>query len=499
MTLISPSNLSYILSVSISSRLLVLVIQFVSNLIIDDHNADAYRNRYHRALSDDCALFDMLPTSYRFLYTCIEGLTKWDAQYFLEISLDGYVSEQHLAFLPLYPLIISFIRQNLFGHTRSSFEHFLPTYSVQQIPTRDVVSVSSLENYIQAALVGVAINNFILMPIVCFQLFVLTKLVKKNDDIYSRMVLKWFCFNPASIFFSACYSELLFATLTFTAMLIIEYRSQKYIISHPTTMRSNRHIFEPLNHLNRLIYIVLPALVPLALASATRSNGLLTIGFIIFQFLVKYVAISLTERQFWSWLTYLSVLLELAQDILVLVMSSVLAASGYISFQIYSFILFCTGGQNHTKEQTVQPKPFWCDNLLPHPYGHVQAKYWNVGFFKYYEIKQLPNFLLAMPISYIVLVGSLRTSKEFTKTFASSFKQQLAYYMQAIFITLLCSVSINIQVITRLVASSCPAIYWICADTTRASERKGYKLLLAYFSSYFLIGTVLHSNFYPWT
>uniref|UniRef100_A0A6G1S9J4 GPI mannosyltransferase 2 n=1 Tax=Aceria tosichella TaxID=561515 RepID=A0A6G1S9J4_9ACAR len=498
MTLISPSNLSYILGVSISSRLLVITIQLISNLLIEDHNADAYRNKYYKALTDNSGLFDMLPVSYRFLYVSIEGFTKWDAQYFLEISLDGYVSEQHLAFLPFYPLVISFIRQNLFGHTRPSFEHFLPTYSIQQIPTQDVVSVSSLENYIQAALVGVAINNFVLVPLICILLFALTRLVKRSDEVYANTVVWWFCFNPASIFFSSCYSESLFAALTLSALLIIEYRSQKYLSNHPPTIRSKRYVFEPLNHLNRLIYIVLPALIPLALASATRSNGLVTIGFIIFQFLVKYVTVLMTDRRIWSWLAYLSVALELIQDILVLVMSSVLAASGYISFQIYSFILFCTSSQNHhPKESPGPPRPFWCDNIVPHPYGHVQAKYWNVGLFKYYEIKQLPNFLLAMPISYIVLVGSLRSSRQFTKTFISSFKEQLAYYMHTIFITLLCSVSINIQVITRLVASSCPAVYWICADTMR--NRKSYRILMAYFLSYFLIGTVLHSNFYPWT
>jgi phosphatidylinositol glycan class V len=498
MSLISPSSLNYILSVSISSRLIVLLVQLIFNLIIEDHNADAYRNKYFKALSDDSGLYEMLPNSYKFLYKSIEGLTKWDAQYFLEISLDGYVSEQHLAFLPFYPIVISAIRQNLFGHTRPNFAHFLPSFSTERLSSQDV-SVRSLENYIQAAVIGVAVNNFIFVPIVCSLLFALTKLVKRNDEIYARSVVWWFCFNPASIFFSACYSESLFAALTLSSLVIIEYRSQKYMTSHPVTIRANRQVFVPLNHLNRLIYIVLPALVPMALASTTRSNGLVSVGFIIFQFLVKYATVLNTDRQFWSLITYFSVLLEIAQDVMVLVMSSVLAAAGYISFQIYSFILFCTNNRNTIKENFNQPRPFWCDNLIPHPYGHVQAKYWNVGFLKYYEIKQLPNFLLAMPISYIVLFGSLRNSKELTKTFVNSFRHQLAYYMQAICITLLCSVSINIQVLTRLVASSCPAIYWICADATLSGHRRAYRILMTYFLSYFLIGTILHTNFYPWT
>lgn len=497
MTLISPGNLSRILGISISSRLLVLSLQFISNLILDDHHADAYRNKYHKALTEDTNLYEMLPASYKFLYQLIEGLTKWDAQYFLEISLDGYVSEQHLAFLPFFPLVISFVRQTLFGHTIASFEHFLPSHSVQQMPNQDLVTINSLERYIQAGVVAAALNNFILVPLVALLLFALTKLVKRSDDRYAETVVWWFCFNPASIFFSSCYSESLFAALTLIAVLVIEYRSQKYINCHPPAIKSKRFVFEPLNQLNRLIYIVLPALIPLALASATRSNGLITIGFVIFQFLVKYATILFTDRQPWTWPVYFSVSLELIQDVLVLIMSSVLAASGYISFQIHSFVLFCTNSR-YTKAGTGLSRPLWCNNTIPHPYGHVQAKYWNVGLFKYYEFKQLPNFLLSIPISYLVLSGSSQTSKELTKTIAMDFKQQIAYYLQAISITLLCSVSINVQVITRLIASSCPALYWICVDVTQNNRHK-YRILVTYFLSYFTIGTILHANFYPWT
>lgn len=495
MTLVTPSNLQYILSLSISSRVLVIVIQFISNIILEDHNADAYRNKYHQALDDNGQIMELLPNSHKHLYKFIQGFTKWDAQYFLEISKDGYVSEQHLAFLPFFPIVISFTRQILFGHTRLNFDQFLPLQSSETVIGGQKASVNDLENYIQAALVGVTINNFIFFPLACILLFALTKLVKVNDEKYAKNVVWWFCFNPASIFFSSCYSESLFAFLTFMAMFIIEFRSQKYLLNNPNYNKSSN--FEPLCHLNRLIYIMLPALIPLALSSATRSNGLISIGFIIFHFLIKYAPIVSPDFKLWSILGYISVILEFIQDVLVLLMSSVLAASGYISFQIYSFIKFCVGDSKPTKG-SMQSKPLWCDNLLPHPYGQVQAKYWNVGFFQYYEIKQLPNFLLAMPISFIVLSGSLRGAKEMRRKLSGFTRHQLAYYIQAIFLTLLCSISINIQVITRLLLSSCPAIYWICADMTK-NDRVRRKILSTYFLSYFIIGTILHVNFFPWT
>jgi GPI mannosyltransferase 2 len=46
---------------------------------------------------------------------------------------------------------------------------------------------------------------------------------------------------------------------------------------------------------------------------------------------------------------------------------------------------------------TVAQPPSWCSNLPPSIYSHVQATYWNVGFFRYWTLQQLPNFVIAAP------------------------------------------------------------------------------------------------------
>ena len=65
------------------------------------------------------------------------------------------------------------------------------------------------------------------------------------------------------------------------------------------------------------------------------------------------------------------------------------------------------------------------------------------------------------------------------------------------------------QVISRLIFSASPLIYWytayvIISDSTEPPYRHcpsklKSQLILGYFLLYFFIGTVLHCNFYPWT
>ena len=54
------------------------------------------------------------------------------------------------------------------------------------------------------------------------------------------------------------------------------------------------------------------------------------------------------------------------------------------------------------------PVSDWCHGRMPMPYGYIQDKYWNVGFLRYFELRQIPNFIIAAPVIYLVLSHSLR-------------------------------------------------------------------------------------------
>ncbi|KAL3226534.1 hypothetical protein MRX96_024874 [Rhipicephalus microplus] len=170
-----------------------------------------------------------------------------------------------------------------------------------------------------------------------------------------------FCFNPASIFFSACYSESVFAAISFLGMLLLEQN------------RPNLATF----------FFCLGGLV--------RSNGFLSAGFLLYSGLVC----GLTPVR------------------------SVFRASfcilPFLLFQCYAWSLFCIPDYSQRFSPAVLNQAAesgfrlagrnaskWCSNLLPFSYGYIQSHYWDVGFLMYYRLKQMPNFILALPVVIVI-------------------------------------------------------------------------------------------------
>ena len=124
------------------------------------------------------------------------GLTRWDAAYFLHIAQHGYTYENTLAFFPLLPMCINAVASTLF-------------YPLTYVLSTEYVLLVS----------GVFVNviAFMLAAAVLDQL---TTLMFNNSSLAYRATTL-FCFNPASIFFTAVYSESLFILFTLLGLYFL--------------------------------------------------------------------------------------------------------------------------------------------------------------------------------------------------------------------------------------------------------------------------------------
>ncbi|RKP37479.1 hypothetical protein BJ085DRAFT_36695 [Dimargaris cristalligena] len=306
-----------------------------------------------------------------------------------------------------------------------------------------------------------------------------------------------YCFTPSNVFMSAIYTESLFALFSFVCLRLVARR--RYLTA---------------------AYFVF-------LSSLTRSNAITYCGFFLYDFLVRPLR---RVRPQLSWLVgYLWGSFRAVFYCLV-------ALSGLALFQVYGYQLYCTS--------PLVDRP-WCHHRIPLMYNFVQSHYWNNGFLKYYELKQIPNFLFASPMVILSFAGIIsyarydwlrfltvglwqgapsdliqRSSGTTTTTPPPSpatrktevspyFRESLLPHVYLWLVMLLYTLlNMHVQIITRFFSSQ-PLVYWYSAhlflqsDQTAASSRKGQRLtgsatcLLYYYSLYGFIGVVLFSNFFP--
>ncbi len=192
--------------------------------------------------------------------------------------------------------------------------------------------------------------NLILFPFAVLSLYLLTLRVFKNHH-FALLTASLFCINPASVFMSSLYTECLFSLLTFSGLLSLECG-----YSWPAT----------------LLFM---------LATATRSNGVVLCGYIGYRCLHLVYKLFTTDSLF-------------TKSLFLIVnagLQCVLIVSPLALFQYYGYQLYCTPKDDISL-------PIWCSWTLPMPYNYIQDHYWNNGFMRYFQLKQIPNFLIAAPM-----------------------------------------------------------------------------------------------------
>ncbi|NWW02848.1 PIGV mannosyltransferase, partial [Oreocharis arfaki] len=502
----SPARCSQYQSISASLRP-SLVFQAVFNLLIPDHAADAFSPPRLGSPGPWDALVERL----------LGGLGRWDAEHFLFVAERGYLFEHNCAFLPLFPLSL----------------RALACLWPPQLQPRSRLLLSA------------ALLNSLLSVLAAAALYALGRAVlRRRGEAFLAALL--FSVSPASVFMAAAYSESAFAFLAFSAMWQLE-KGQSW--------------------LSGLLF---------SLASGARANGLINAGFFLYsrgkRFALQLQVGSASVRK----------LPLMWQQVLSLACSAALTCAGislpFALFQYYAYVRFCgpgTGLGQSVPEPLLQlardkgyrvagvdgAKPPWCSQRLPLVYSYIQDAYWNVGFLRYFELKQIPNFLLALPVTLLGLwaawtyvstnprhcltLGLERSRSEEKGKPRDGFcgPATFVYVVHATALLAFGFFCMHVQVLTRFLGSSSPVLYWFPAHLLQEHEpllwsagtdnpssgkpllRKSpsccgketpdnlimrlllnwrsitplSKSILGFFLCYWLLGLILHCNFFPWT
>ncbi|GLT71358.1 hypothetical protein SLA2020_433850 [Shorea laevis] len=480
---------------AIFSRILLLSLSIFWRVLLSPYDTSAPLNP---ACLGDPNPHPRPPPLFPSLGSAIENGIVWDGVYFVRIAQCGYEYEQSYAFLPLLPACIFILSQTVFAPLVPVFGH------------RAVVGLS-----------GYFVSNgaFVLAAIYFYKLSVIIL----KDPVVALRASILFCFNPASIFYSSIYSESLYALFSVGGLY---------------------HLISGANSI---------AIIWLALSGCARSNGVLNAGYFCFQTMHQaYDAIFLKMRKF------------LALRILIAgALHCICIFAPFIAFQVYGYYNICQG---HSPDE-LSP---WCKARIPLLYNYIQSHYWGVGFLRYFQVKQLPNFLLASPILSLALCSIIyyvnsRPKIVFSLGFQASVEEksssvlffpleadqrlkgpfseqsssvrqenhnlrqrkqmgqgrdpaqhrvdheplEKAGYLCAFVLPFIVHLGLmeataflvmHVQVATRFLSAS-PPLYWFASYVMVSpgmSQRWGY-MIWAYSAAYILLGSLLFSNFYPFT
>ncbi|KAI9483526.1 MAG: GPI mannosyltransferase 2 [Benjaminiella poitrasii] len=308
---------------------------------------------------------------------------------------------------------------------------------------------------------GITISNIAFILAACSLYKLTLTLLPKNKKIAMVSSIA-FCLSPSAMFMSSFYTESLFAFLSFTGM---RWVAQKKYLS---------------------------AAMIWGATSAVRSNAIVYSGFFFYD---------LVWTRFLGGKNFLTGFLRS-------VFYTLITCVGFGLFQYYGYNEFCA--------KTMMDRP-WCASKVPLLYSFVQKEYWNNGFLAYYELKQIPNFILAAPIILLSIFG-LKTFIQhdsfrfwtigYVTTTAKNpgyFNSSLLVYMYLwICLLIFVTTEMHVQVIIRFF-TSLPPLYWFVGHLwiKGFSGAKGSivsyiaQLVLSYLVLYGLIGIILFAAFLP--
>lgn len=382
----------------------------------------------------------------------MESIIPWDGVYFMRIAQCGYESDQIFAFFPLLPAIM-----------RGSGEVFKLFYTAcfrEDAPMEYMRFVFGLSGFSV---------NIVAFCGAALCLHRLGQMVVKDKAVVALAVLL-FCWNPASVFYSAVYTESLFAFCTWMGLIRVLESQRSYWTG----------------------------VVWFALASSSRSNGILAVWFLLH----TYMTDVMYSRQ--------SILTGLVRTLA----GSVVVCLPYVCMQAYGYFLFCRQGDD---------SPPWCHATVPSIYGYIQHKYWDVGFLNFYEkLIRLPFVVQSLPVIALSVaacwtwtwtsvkrafsLGLINLSPEKINTIRRKMKHSCCivepgvapFVFHLALMTAVATFVMHVNVATRFLSSS-PLVFWYAAQRMLNGSYTQQYIVWLWFLSYILVGTLMFGNFYPWT
>ncbi|CAO2655941.1 Nn.00g047440.m01.CDS01 [Neocucurbitaria sp. VM-36] len=277
------------------------------------------------------------------------NLLRWDAFYFVRAAERGKIFEQEWAFSWAYSRLLGLTGQRICGSVECPLQYYV--------------------------VAGIALSHiFHLMSVLVLYrlLTIILDLPRQREVPFIASILH--IFTPASLFYSAPYAEALFSLLNLTGMV-------HYAQSKATASNGGSSTREDVYKLSSGLIFASAALI--------RSNGLLS-GLIFLYDVARYMprvaSAQLSRRD--------------VRRIIVTCVAGLFIAIGFIGPQYLAYTEYCS------REVGSYPRP-WCERSIPSIYSWVQSHYWNVGFFRYWTLSNLPLFLLAAPMLWLLLESSV--------------------------------------------------------------------------------------------
>lgn len=131
---------------------------------------------------------------------------------------------------------------------------------------------------------------------------------------------------------------------------------------------------------------------------------------------------------------------------------------------------------------------------------------------------QIPNFIIAAPILLLCFVSLFLYYREYLRIllnksnnlslFSRNAHKLLPYMLHWNILFCIAVIILHIQVTTRFMSAT-PPVYWFLSFAIHSSKGKRFSLFfnhtflpfvtIGYCLLYIVLGSILHTNFYPWT